>query len=67
MIGRSEDDEDAMDVDNAPKQKKQKKKKALKTKKPVDDLSEYKLDDYDEEETDAGAYPPSLLAPSRSL
>lgn len=38
-----------MDVDQtAPKKEK---------KKNTDDLSEYKLDDYDEEETEAGAYP----------
>ncbi|KAF5341629.1 hypothetical protein D9611_001467 [Ephemerocybe angulata] len=43
-----EDDDDAMDVDSAPKKKKG------KAAKGVDDLSEYKLDDYDEEETDTG-------------
>ena len=41
-----------MDVDSGPTEKK-KSKPAPKAK---DDLSEYNLDDYDEEETDAGVY-----------
>jgi hypothetical protein len=41
-----------MDVDLGPTEK----KKAKPAPKAKDDLSEYNLDDYDEEETDAGAY-----------